>query len=185
MLLNYVQQNRSIVHSLIMSNQTKEIVDIPKTVETSDDPTNSPMVSSIIRKRGRPKKVIDESEAKLIDEKLRALREQRAKLKQEKISKKGKKIGKNDRETKTIDSCCAPSDALSRLVENETFGSFEEVEQWVQELSDQNFYPLRVFDSCSVQAYNLRIKKKIPESVQYKYVKFACSHYGDPRDRTT
>ena len=72
-----------------MSYQATNIVNIAKTDETTDDNTNLPIISAITKKRGRPKKIIDESEAKLIKaEKLRAVREERAKLKQEKISKK-------------------------------------------------------------------------------------------------
>ncbi len=47
--------------------------------------------------------------------------------------------------------------ALSKLVLDETFDSFEAVEAFVKELRVNYYYPLKVLDSKTISTYNTEV----------------------------
>lgn len=48
-------------------------------------------------------------------------------------------------------------EAKSRLNKHEKFYTFQEVEQWVKQLADECFYPIKINDSITIEAYNRKV----------------------------
>lgn len=47
--------------------------------------------------------------------------------------------------------------SLGRLRQGEQFLTYEEVDEWVKSLSDECFYPVKVYSSLTVQKYNEKV----------------------------
>jgi hypothetical protein len=76
---------------------------------------------------------------------------------------------------------------FDRLVVNETFQSFEEIELFVERLASELFMPCRIKDSKTIETYNNSLKNVdyyLNPKLRFQHALFVCSHFGNPRDRS-
>lgn len=77
---------------------------------------------------------------------------------------------------------------LNELSKGRLFNNYEEIQDLVGKLKNESFIALRIQDSETIKQYNKKIKtgslKQQNERWKFKYVKFVCSHYGKPRNRS-
>lgn len=66
------------------------------------------------------------------------------------------------------------------------FSSYDEVLIFIDQLAEEQSFPLRISDSVEISEYNKRLaeRNKLDEKWKFKFVFVTCSHYGKHNSRS-
>ncbi|KAI9560248.1 hypothetical protein GHT06_014262 [Daphnia sinensis] len=76
---------------------------------------------------------------------------------------------------------------LDTLRIGKTFSSYDDVLKFIDDLAEEQSYPLKVLDSCTIQTYNKKLSphNQLDTKWVYKFVHVVCSHYGEHKSRSS